>query len=33
MIKNIRDAVERALSEDIGPGDVTADLIQPRITS
>jgi len=32
VIKNIRDAVERALSEDIGTGDVTADLIQPRAT-
>ena len=32
MIKNIRDSVARALSEDIGAGDVTADLIQPRAT-
>ncbi len=32
MIKNIRDSVARALAEDIGAGDVTADLIQPRAT-
>jgi len=32
VIKNIRDSVARALAEDVGSGDVTADLIRPRAT-